>query len=116
MRKRLVMLLLALASTLPAVAGTYTLTTTAAQDTALERARQRANARRASQGLPPFATIQALLDEALATAAQDVLEQLKAGEGEDFCTRWRTTMTRGQKTMVCVSPGVGLPPDCDVCR
>lgn len=127
--KRLLTLAVLLAAAV-AYAGTYTLTTTTAQDSRLERERLRVNkatcaaaqlppdctqaqARKTTPGVEVYSDVSDMLNRML---LRDFLQSLKNADTSDdqaqFCA-WFAGATTAQRNQACAL--AGLPNGCEAC-
>lgn len=77
-------------------AGSYTFTTTAAQDTVLTRVLAKVNSDRALQGQTPYADVQAMLRGFLVDWAQGWLAQQRAEDVSSACDKYATLSAAAQ--------------------
>lgn len=113
----------------PLLAGEYTITTNAVQDTRLERQRLRLNkATCASVGLGPscsqgaarainpdaniFGTIQEVIDKAIVTPYTQSLKNVDTSDDAEQAKALWNAKTPAQKDATCLE--VGLPSGCEI--
>lgn len=128
--KKLLPLALLLVAAL-ANAGSYTITTTTAQDTRLERQRVRMNkatcasanlpasctqaqARNVIPGVNVYSSVQDLIDRYILAGFLQGLQSSDASDDHDQFCSWFKSATTAQQNSACAL--AGLPNGCEICK